>query len=132
MAGARPRGPLPLARAGVGLAVRALPDGHERLRYRDEFLADLHDLPRADQLRYTAGVLSQTFALRAALGSTPSRVEEDAMTITRTQFYWRCRVLRFHHWVARSTEDGVRYLVCSRCDRDKGEASWGPDNTIGM
>ena len=128
----RTPGLIPLARGAVALAVRALRDGDDQVRYRDEFLADLHGLPPADQLRYTAGVLSQTLALRAALGSAPSRVEEDAMTITRTRFYWRCRVFRFHHWVARSTEDGVRYLVCSRCDRDKGEASWGPDNTIGL
>jgi hypothetical protein len=126
------RGPLPLARAGVGLAVRVLPELDDRLRYRAEFLAELHGLSVAGQLRYAVGVLSQTFALRAALGSTPSRVEEDAMTITRTRFYWRCRVLRTHRWVARSTEDGVRYLVCHRCGRDKGEASWGPHNTIGM
>ena len=125
-------GPLPLARAGVGLAVRVLPELDDRLRYRAEFLADLHALSPAGQLRYTAGVLSQTFALRAALGSVPSRVEEDAMTITKTTFYWRCRVLRTHRWVARSTEDGVRYLVCRRCGRDKGEAHWGPSNTIGM
>ena len=125
------RAVLAVARAGVGLAVRALPDWDDQLRYRAEFLAELHDLAPAAQLRYTAGVLSQTLALRAALGSTPSRVEEDAMTLTTTPFNWRCRILRTHHWVARSTEDGVRYLVCSRCGRDKGEASWGPDNTIG-
>ena len=128
-----PRPPLAVARAGVDLAVRALPNWEDRLRYRAEFLAELHDLPPAGQLRYSAGVLSQTFALRAALGDSPTRAEEDAMTITRTQpFYWRCRVFRWHRWVSRSTEDGGRYLVCRRCGRDKGEASWGPDNTIGV
>ena len=121
-----------VARAGVDLSVRGLPDWHDRLRYRAEFLAELHDLSPADQLRYAAGVLSQTFALRAALGSAPSRAEEDAMTITATPFQWRCRILRTHRWVARSTEDGGRYLVCRRCGRDKGEARWGPDNSIGM
>ena len=125
-------GVLAVARAGVELAVRALPDWHDRLRYRAEFAAELHDLPPAAQLRYAVGVLSQTFALRAALGSARSRVEEDAMTITRTPFQWRCRILRIHRWVVRSTEDGGRYLTCRRCGRDKGEARWGPDNTIGM
>jgi hypothetical protein len=126
-------GPLPLARAGVELAVRVLPELDDRLRYRAELRAEMHALPPLAQLRYAAGVLSQTYALRAALGDIPSRVEEDAMTITRTRpFYWRCRVLRTHRWMARSTEDGVRYLVCGRCGRDKGEARWGPDNTIGM
>jgi hypothetical protein len=65
-------------------------------------------------------VLSQAFALRAALGDSPSRAEEDAMTITRTRrFYWRCRVFRWHHWVSRSTEHGGRYLVCRRCGRKR-------------
>ena len=122
MAGASP---LPLARAGVGMAVRWLPELDDRLRYRAEFLAELHDLSPTGQLRYTAGVISQTFALRAALGSSPSRVEEDAMTLTRTPFYWRCRVLHVHHWVLRSTEDGSRYNACSRCGRDRGDSSPG-------
>ena len=124
--------PLAVARVGVEMTVRALPDWHDRLRYRAEFLAEMHGLPPAAQLRYTAGLVSQTFALRAALGASPTRAEEDAMSITTTTFYWRCRILRMHDWVSRSTEDGGRYLVCRRCGRDKGEARWGPDNTIGL
>ena len=112
--------PLAVARAGVELAVRALPDWHDRLRYRAEFSADLHGLPPAAQLRYTAGVVSQTLALRAALGSSPTRAEEAAMTstLTRRPFSWRCRVFRWHRWVVRSTEDGGRYSTCARCGRD--------------
>jgi hypothetical protein len=111
-----------VARAGVYLSVRALPDWHDRLRYRAEFLAELHDLSSVDQLRYTAGVLSQSFALRAALGPAPSRVEEDAMTITTTRRpFWRCRLLRRHRWVVRSTEDGGRYETCASCGRDRDD-----------
>ena len=111
-----------VARAGVEVAVRALPDWHDRLRYRAEFAADLHDLSSTDQLRYAAGVLSQTFALRAALGSVPSRVEEDAMTITTVRApFWRCRVFRWHRWVVRSTEDGGRYETCASCGRDRDD-----------
>ena len=123
---------LAMARAGVGLAVRPLPNLDDRLRYRAEFLADLHDLSPAGQLRYTAGVLSQTFALRAALGSAPSRVEEDAMTLTQTPFYWRCRVFHIHHWVLRSTEDGNRYNACSRCGVDRGDSSPGGGPNVGF
>ena len=131
MSGAR--APLVVARAGIELAVRALPDLDDRLRYRAEFLAELHTLPPASQVRYTTGVLSQTLALRAALGSTPSRVEEDAMTIPRTRtFYWRCRVLQRHHWVPRSTEDGSRYHACSRCGRDRSDADLGGGPTVGV
>lgn len=125
------RAPLRTARAGIGLAVRALPELDDRLRYRAEFLADLHGLPPAAQLRYAAGVLSQTRALRAALGSSPTRAEEDAMTTTTRVPIWRCRVWRSHAWVSRSAEDGGRYLVCRRCGRDKGESRWGTDDTIG-
>ena len=115
----RDRAVRPVARHGVGLAVRALPDWHDRLRYRAEFLAELHDLPPAGQLRFTAGVLSQTLALRAALGSSPTRAEEDAMTLTtapRVPFF-RCRIFRWHRWVTRSTEDGDRYVACAQCGR---------------
>jgi hypothetical protein len=113
------RPPLRVAVTGVGLAVRVLPDWHDRLRYRAEFLAELHDLPPAEQLRYTAGVLSQTFALRAALGSAPSRVEEVAMSVstpTRVPFF-RCRLFRWHRWVTCRTEDGDRYVACRECGR---------------
>ncbi len=113
------RRPLAVARSGVEIAVRLLPDLDDRLRYRAEFLADLHSLRPAGQLRYAAGVLSQAFALRAALGSAPSRVEEDAMTTTapvRVPFF-RCRLFRWHRWVTRSTEDGDRYVACAECGR---------------
>jgi hypothetical protein len=114
-----PRVPLTVARAGIELSVRVLPGQRDRLRYRAEYLAELHDLPPADQLRFTAGVLSQTFALRAALGSSPTRSEEDAMTLTtapRVPFF-RCRVFHWHRWVTRSTEDGDRYVACAHCGR---------------
>jgi hypothetical protein len=113
------RAPLPVARAAVELAVRPLPELDDRLRYRAEFTADLVSLPPLGQLRYAAGVVSQTFALRAALGSTPVRAEEAAMSApTRTRVpFFRCRVFRWHRWVTRSTEDGDRYAACAQCGR---------------
>ena len=59
------------------------------------------------------------FALRAALGASPTRAEEAAMTLTtpaRVPFF-RCRVFRWHRWVTRSTEDGERYPACADCGR---------------
>ena len=47
------------------------------------FLADLQSLAPSDQLRHAVGVLSQTLALRAALGPSPTRAEEAAMTMCR-------------------------------------------------
>ena len=115
------------------LRCRVLPELDDRLRYRAEFLAELHELSPVGQLRDTAGVLSQTFALRAALGFTPTRAEEDAMTPSTTTrpFFWRCRILRRHRWVIRSTDDGSRYEACSRCGRERDDL-YEPTGGIGM
>jgi hypothetical protein len=133
------RAPLRVARAGIELAVRRLPESDDRLRYRAEFLAELHSLTPSAQLRYTAGVLSQTLALRAALDASPHRAEEAAMTTPKTAPripFFRCRVFRWHRWVTRSTEDGDRYPVCANCGRLLHDgATSGPNsqgfNTIG-
>ena len=124
------RAPVPAARLGVGLAVRMLPTRPDRDRYAAEFLAELHGLPHAEQLRYTAGVLSQAFALRAALGSAPSPIEERAMPTIPLGRRLRCRLLRWHHWETHSTEDGGRYKSCSVCHRDH-PGKLGMNNTIG-
>jgi hypothetical protein len=124
------RAALALASAGVELAARVLPRPGDRQRYRAEFLAELHDLAPADQIPYAAGVLSRTFALRAALGASPSRAEEDAMTLSTTTVpFWRCRVLRLHRWTWHSTEDGQRYQSCASCGEDRGPASAGMTST---
>lgn len=109
----------------VELAVRRLPRLDDRLRYRAEFLADLHYLSPGAQLGYAAGVLSQSFALRAALGATPTRAEEDAMTLNpaRRPGTLRCRVFRWHNWTVRSAEDGGRYLACGRCGRERSSGA---------
>ena len=120
------RAPVAAARVGVSLAARALPTRPDRERYRAEFLADLHGLPPAAQLRYAAGVLSQIFALRAALGSDSRRLGEAAMT-SKTSLWRtiRCRGLRIHYWHGYSTDDGGRYVACSVCRREHpGAAHW--------
>jgi hypothetical protein len=106
------------ARVAVELTVRALPTWEARLRYRAEFLADLQGLTPADQLRYAVGVLSQTFALRAALGASPARVEENAMDTVSSWRRFRCRYLRWHDWKTLRNPDGQRYQACSVCQRD--------------
>ena len=116
------------ARLTVGLAARLLPTPADRRRYQAEFVAELHGLPPAAQLRHAVGVLSQTLALRAALGDTPARLEEAEMTTFGRRF--RCRVLRWHDWHLHSTEDGARYRSCSVCGKDH-PGRLGMDNTIG-
>ena len=111
------------ARAGVALATRLLPRGIARARYRDEFLAELHDLPPTAQLRHVAVLLLRGPALRAAL-------EEDVMdTMGAGVPFWRCRVLRWHDFVRRSNPDGGLYQACRRCGRDRGPVGYGPMTT---
>ncbi|NEL54519.1 hypothetical protein G1H19_10955, partial [Modestobacter sp. CPCC 205119] len=43
----RPRAPLAVARAGIALAVQALPHRADRDRYGRELVAELHGLPVA-------------------------------------------------------------------------------------
>jgi hypothetical protein len=112
---------VPVARLGIDLAARALPTRADRERYATEFLAELHGLSPAAQLRHTAGVLSQTFALRAALGASASRgIEEAAMrtTIPAGQRF-RCRYMHWHYWHTFSTDDGERYVACSVCRKER-------------
>lgn len=106
---------MPVARLAVGVAARLLPTPADRRRYRAEFVAELHGLPSAGQLRYAAGVLSQTLALRAALGRSPARLEEAAM---HPRF--RCRVLRWHHWKTYRGPQAARFRVCTPCAREQG------------
>jgi hypothetical protein len=129
------RAPLRVARTGVELAVRRLPELDDRLRYRAEFLAELHSMPPSAQLRYTAGVLSQALALRAALDDTPTRAEEAAMTAPSTAAripFFRCRVFRWHRWVTRHTEDGERYPACAHCGRLLHDGATSGPNSHGF
>ena len=43
--------------------------------------------------------------------------------------FWRCRVLRWHDFTVRSTSDGDRFQVCSRCGHDRGPVGYGPLTT---
>jgi hypothetical protein len=128
MTGARP--PVLMARACIALSVRALPSRAERDRYYCEFIAELYGLPASAQLRHTAGVLSQAFALRAALGASRSLIEENGMSTNPLSRRFLCRVLRWHHWHTYSTEDGGMYKACTVCHRDH-PGKLGMDNTIG-
>lgn len=67
------------------------------------------------QVLFAGGVLSTVLALRVAR-SHPS-------------VPWRCRVLRWHVWGRRSTEDGGRYAACDLCGAELGAAGLGPMTT---
>jgi hypothetical protein len=119
-----------VVRAAVAVAVGALRTPEDRERYRAEFLAELADLRPGQQLRHCAGVLVTIPALRAALGASPSLTPEDAMMPWIPWVpSWRCRVLGWHSWVVRSTEDGGLYHLCARCGRDLEPVGYGPMTT---
>ncbi|MPQ97135.1 hypothetical protein GB931_15790 [Modestobacter sp. I12A-02628] len=125
----RPRAPLAVARAGIALAVQALPHRADRDRYGRELVAELHGLPVAAQLQHTAGVLSRVLCLRAALAAARSDDEEVGMTSTRNPRSWRCRLLGWHAWTPRSNPDGGRFQQCARCGTDRGPVSNLPTST---
>ena len=109
--------PLAAARLGCLLVVRTIPALDDRLRYRAEFSADLAALSAAEQLRYTAGVVSQLFALRSALRTSPAALAETAPPTVSFGRWVRCHILRWHDWRTFRTDDGVRYSACSFCGR---------------
>jgi hypothetical protein len=97
----------------VALSVRLLPRPH-RDRYRRELAAELHDLPAADHLSYAFRVLARTWALRAALNSSPPTPTGEP-TMTKPL---RCRLAR-HDWEQMHNDDGEEYLECARCGAQK-------------
>jgi hypothetical protein len=107
----------------VQLATRVLP-GATRDRYRQEFLAELHGLGRTRQLRHAAGVLSRSWALRAAI-NTPSDAAAADMELVfpRHPRPLLCRLNR-HRWETLRTEDAKPYQRCQRCGKDETDI-WG-------
>jgi len=118
------------ARLAVGCAAWLLPTPADRRRYQAEFVAELYGLPASDQWRHTVGVLSQAFALRAALGGTSTRSEEVVMQSTTAGQRFRCRYLHWHHWKVFSAQDGVRYSACAVCHKEHDDWLNAP-NIIG-
>jgi hypothetical protein len=70
-----------LPRHIVRVAIRVVPVA-SRGRYRQEFLAELHGLTRTRQLRHAFGMLSRSWALRAAL-NTPSEAGDMEIVFPR-------------------------------------------------
>lgn len=109
--------PARVARQIAELAARTLPASH-RERYRREFTAELHFVPRADQGRYATHVLSRTWSLRAALtGPAPATIGGSTMKTVPTRPL-SCRLNLWHRWRRYFTEDGGRYKACATCGKE--------------
>ncbi len=119
-----------LPSALVRAAVHALPRGVSRNRYRTEFLAELHGMPRDQQIRHATGVLAHVLSLRTAVTTEYLAGGADLMTtnvkVTKPLL---CRLNIHHDWRIRANEDGSRYRQCARCgkydDRIEGDFSSG-------
>jgi hypothetical protein len=114
----------------IELAALTLPASH-RERYRREFTAELHFVPRANQLRYAARVLSRTWSLRLALTEpAPETIGESTMKKVSTRPPLSCRLHLWHQWRRHFTEDGARYKACAKCGKELPPSSFDK-NTIG-
>ena len=106
-------------------ALRLLPPGGARDRWRTELVSELWGLSRGEQLRHTLGVVTRAPALRAAIIARDRVVAEDVIRMPL-----RCRV-GWHRWVTHSTSDGTsRYLRCRRCPKETDIPR--PEDHIGM
>ena len=113
----------------VELAVRLLPAEH-RARYGLEFVAELYGMPKAQQRRHSARVLTSAWALRTALEAVPGTNGEMAV-ITTTRKPLTCRLNLHHRWQWLSTEDGDRYEQCEKCGKDR-DKSRGVSHLTGL
>jgi hypothetical protein len=113
--------PVTAARWGCAFAAHALPTAEDRLRYGAEFLAELTGMSAAEQLRYTAGVLSQASSLRTALCASADLPEGVPHPVPVGRWV-QCHILRWHDWRTYRTDDGERYSACSRCGRFPADA----------
>jgi hypothetical protein len=102
----------------IKLAIRVLPNDGRRERYRAEFVAELHGMTRARQTRHALSIVVHAWALRTAVMSSPRNPLEVAVHTTRKPRPLLCRMNLRHRWKGQSTEDGCRYLRCSRCGKD--------------
>lgn len=109
----------------VRLSTGVLPAGEVRHRYRQELLAEMYSMSRAEQTAHTLSVMTHALSLRAAVTSDERPAEETEMN----RHPITCRMNLHHVWHTESTEDGVRYRRCVRCGKDDDS---GPPNPNGM
>jgi len=117
-AGAVVRPPTATASALVSLSLHRLPSGPTRSRYEREFIAELYGLSPAQQLRHALGVLAASGALNHAVRDHSPSILETTMSILHPAKPWGCRLGIRHHWELQSTEDGNRFLACTRCAKE--------------
>lgn len=120
----------------VAVAVRVLPGGTRRDRYRQEFQAELYGMTSGRQTVHAFQLLASSWSLRSATAH-PGREARSMITILRSKPLL-CLLNIHHHWEGQSSPDGDRYQRCTKCGKDRMDWPWGtveggfPGNTIGM
>lgn len=113
-------------RQAVRLSTGLLPAGEVRARYRQELLAEMYTMTRAEQAAHGISVIAHALSLRAAVASHERPLEEAEMSRQPIT----CR-MNFHHvWHLERTEDGARYRRCIKCGKD--DPGGGPVNPNGL
>ena len=107
MSSQRPQPPGRWPSRAIRLAVRALPRGPTRDRYRYEFLAELYGMSSTRQMRHAAQLLSRSLLLRAAVNrERQSSTLELIMPVVAPRKRLLCRLNVRHKWVRDSTRTG--------------------------
>lgn len=112
--GVRRRTPGRAVRALVCVAVRVLPRGDHRQRYRSEFLAELHGLPPAHRARHVVGLIGSAPRLsRAVREGRAATWERLYLSVPRRPLLCALRV--GHRWGTVTADDSTEYQGCLRC-----------------
>ena len=115
-----------VARVGaVRLAVRALPPGPTRDRYRHEFLAELYGMSSTRQMRHAAHLLSRSLVLRAAVNrEQQSSTLELIMPVVAPRKRSAVPAQRAPQMgTRRLNPDREVYLQCKHCGKDSTTSS---------
>lgn len=99
----------------VRAITHTLPSGPIRTRYRQEFLAELHDLGPTARIRYTVRLAASSLALRAAVLSAKTAGAPALLTAPRKPLM--CYI--HHQWRIHTNPDGEAYGQCDRCGEDR-------------
>ena len=127
-----PRPPGPWPSRAIRLAVRALPHGPTRDRYRHEFLAELYGMSSTRQMRHAAHLFSRSLVLRAAVNrEQQSSPLELIMPVVAPRKPLLCRLNVHHKWVGRLNPDREVYLQCKRCGKDLYDLERSSEPNIG-
>lgn len=112
------RPPGRLAQHVVRTAVRLIPRGPTRDRYRAELVAELYDVPPERRARHVLGVVVGMPALRHVVRSAARESWEELVGRRRAPRRLACVLNVRHAWRTFSTEDGQRYRACVHCEKD--------------